>query len=652
MKNNKHIKSKLLTTIPFIALTAIGMCGALTSCSDDNVNGKTENAENILDQIPLPTADQLSEKYNEKAVIIGSDRSDLNACLVNRMQLTSNTISADAKAIIFTKNHNAKLSTSDIENLIKAYNNNASVIIVEPASKKDNADLAQQITVAFKELEAKGVNTDDAHDLAFRIKNISNSEMPNISNHVDAIAIRKHALYIMRDLDEQADSAAQNITLSQTDEQGNTTETKVEGQDYTPTAYQYGQSADMLVKWLKEADTDEQSLKAHRRAITTRSISTQLEELMSAQKVTIHECVGPSRVLERTMNYELNFYIYPTHKFDTNEDYYFIRLEPKFHASELGCPTGQRDWIKASKEPYDDSGSNYWNENSWYGPYMRKSLIKVSLDTKNNEEVSVLEARPTTTTDGSHSYTSGTSFSLGGDIGLSTTGPSGGINASVSMSQSYSHSEPNLTITHSDYGKNTTEWLLDGIKPAVHNDIAYIFGAGRLHDLVATFQRSDWSADLTWIYVVKNPAENQSYELSVIDNTEIAELNHSIRDYELAVHPWQAHKIFLAQPNRAKKDYVMLCSNEKLYKNILTQIGADWQSDFTYYAPIQSELDPGAIRMFNRVMNTISNMADNLYEQGYKDTYTFRLRSKDSSADIASFTLQNGKVISSNNNAK
>lgn len=647
---------KYTHTIEAVLLFVAGL-NVATSCSDSDTPQKPLPVTDIsTPYTPLPTDDNVTETYSDKTVVLGDVADDnFGVCLNKRLANVATNVVADAKTFVFGKNSAEKLSVDDVEALIKAYTNNANFVIINPQTRNDQ-QLFANINQAIERLEEQGVNTDEAYSFITQLKGLQIDNLPSINNRTESVAFRKKAVYVVRNLDEMADSADASVQLSQITDDGTLTTIAYPSIATEPTERELGISAEMLVRWLKSNNSDESELKAYKPAATRGSVQETLEDLMNAQKVTIQYTVGPTNIFGRTMFTETHCFIYAVHKFDTNEDYYFVRLNPHFHASNLGCNHDtETDWKTIDRDVVSVKGTMLKKgEALYYGPYLKQTIISASLQSEgNDDEISLYDARPTTGLEGSHSYTSGWNASVSGNLGFNMAGPIGGIAGTIGTSESYTHAENDLKIKQTDYKDMfgyTTQWTLAGIDP----EFKCSFWMGRpQHEKIANFQVSDWSSDLTWIYVVKNPKVGHSYKMVIANTPQIAEMYCDYHNYllfakarygEFRIMPSIINQILLNQPNRVKDDYVMLCSNEALLNNVRKQIGDDWKNDFTYYAPTESEVDEGAVRMFNRVKTVIAGLSDVLYQQGYTDTYYFNLRKKGSATNIASFTIKDGKV--------
>ncbi len=610
----------------------VGMMGVWTSCHDDETIIESRQTSGVIENTERPTTDQLAVKYTKKAVVLGNDHTNFNASVVDRMDNYSNAVTSGATVYVFTKGSGAALTADEAADLLAAYASDASFVFINPETiLTDN--FVTSLKAGVERLEARGAATDEADGLIDQVENLkASAEL----SHREAIGVRKGAQYIVRKLEEMADSANENSTATGTDENGNEISAKCIAEDYTPTAYDYGLSADRLVTWLNGEDTD-----------GSNGAQEQIDQLIGAEKHEFNFVLGPSRALEKTMSYSLVCRIYPAYDFDNDADYYFVRLNANFHPAELDCVRGtDKGWKKADKYVRLDDGSlagYIWDhpKNYWYGPYMSKFDLRASITGYTSADhggIFVENASPKTDVSGSSSHSSGFNFSLTGSVGLSAAGPQGGVSAGLKFSESHSHSEKDLKVVHSDYGGNLTQWTYTGVVPQVHLNYLGNF----YHDEVANFQISDWQNEMTWIFKVVKPRKGLELTLCLKDITEIKELFMNIYDWELAVHPENTTYIKMPQPNRARKNYTMVCNdnNNGVQTHIEKALPETWKSGvFTYYGHTDSEIVANAKQWFLEDIKkaVLGINFGNINKDG---VYTISLREQGVTGDVASFKIK------------
>ena len=627
-------------TIDFLKMAAYPLLilvlasGVLTSCKKEK-NDEIPLPDEYEENAPLPTSDQIEKTYGGKTVVLGSNRDEFNASVLNRMENISQAISSDMKALVLTTSCTFNFTEDETKALLKAYVNGANFIFINPTFPDFEA-YRTVFNAAVESLLADDISFGLTIAETFYDKLCEMKELYHDKPYgpMEAAAFRYNSSYIVPNLEAQADlSDVSAIGYYSKDDV--TEEANCASADYEPTAYDYGKAADILVEWMTEDDDPG----------FNSSVAESIEKYMSGKRTVIQHKVGPSRALGRTLSYEMVYTVYSAYDFDKNTDYYFIRLEPKFYCSALGCQSGDDSWVSANKVVVFDDGYTSgkfasWYTDLWYGPYMSKFDYTAKVVDENGSAVSgvtLLQANPHTDVSGTSSVSTGMSYNLSGNVGFNMSGPLGGIAGGFAFSESHSYSQNSLKV-YLDDQDNTPNWRIEGIVPQCHTGFFSFY-----HDEVATFQKSNWQTEFTWIVSIPDPQPGKPFYISATDLTEITELNYNRFDIELRVHPTQSAKIELPEPNRSKEKYIMYCSDEAVQNVIKDQFGETWQNEFTYYALNKEQSNLGAKAMFEKAKVAIKGYADVLKDKGYTGTYTFALRKVDGTP-MESFTLENGEM--------
>ncbi len=618
---------------PFLALVMAG--GVLASCNKENSDPEIQLPEDYEENTELPTSDQLDKIYSGKAVVLGGSTSGFNAPVVNRMKNAFAAISADAKAFVFTTGYEMSFTDDELKAMLLAYDNDASFVCISPVFP-DMTAFSSQVSAVSAALIESGSDFDIATGQEFcsmleQAKTISEGK---VYDATEAVAFRASSVYAVRDLEDMAEESGSNASGYYSDDE-TTAEQDCVTVDYEPTDYDYGKSADLLVAWMESDEDFGQNDGA----------TAAIDKYMSGHRTVVQHKVGPSRALNRTLTYEMVYTVYSAYDFDNDMDYYFIRLEPNFHCSALGCKNGNNEWVSANKVVVFDDGKtsgDFWSSRTdlWYGPYMSKFDYTAKIVDENMQPVSVtlLDATPHTDVSGSVGYSTGFSKSLTGNLGFNSSGLTGGISGGLSFSESHSHSESSLKVYHKEEN-NIPNWRIEGIVPQCR--VAFLHYT---HDEVATFQKSDWQTEFTWTVTLAHPKQGRNYYIAATDYTEISELNYHIHDYELRVHPTQNALVLLNEPNRCNAKYIMYCSDNTLQDLVAKQFPTTWQNEFTYYALNEDYSYWGAEAMFAKVKTAVKGYASVLKSKGYDKTYTFTLSYFDG-REISSFTMSDGEII-------
>ena len=645
----KRIKTNVLRNIIAPIPCAMGMmlsAMGITSCGpNDDINNSSEYIyDNVLELDPNPTSDQYGMKYDGKTVVLGTGNTYFNSSVLGRLTSTSDAFSGDAKVYVFTKDYNMDFTVDQMAAMIKAYLNNANFILIEPTFS-DLTKLETTATEATKKLVAEGVDVTGVGGFFGKIDELKKLDLQNVYKETEVIAFRQNDIYVIPDLKELATLSSSNATGLFGNENGTTEEKKCVQDDYEPTDYDRGVATDNLVNWLVKGkdfpsiDTGENSGEA-----------STIDKYMQGERFVIQQQVGPSRAMGKTLNYEMVYIIYSAYNFDTDTDYYFIRLRPNFKCSAFNCPTDAGTWIHANKIVTFDDGhtsGSFWSkyDDRWYGTYMSAFDFTgdiVRADKSAAQNVTLLDASPKTDVSGSTGYTTGLSYSISGDLGFNMNGPTGGVHGGMTFSESTTQTLPDLKVRHSENGPSTF-WGITGVVPTTHHNA---WTGKATHDLVGTFQRTDWQTEFTWIVSIKNPSAQTSepFLIKATDRTEITDLNSNGYDYELRVHPTQTNYIKLPIPNRFRNNFIVTCSDNNLQNVLKDQFSKTWLNEFTYYGKSNDEVDKGAVFTFNTIKTAVKGYLNEIVAKGFTGTYTFRLKTVDGK-ELATFKIDNGKLV-------
>ncbi len=612
--------------------------GALVSCKKDKEND-IPLPEEYEENIALPTSDQLDVTYSGKAVVLGSDRSDFSGSLVHRLNNATTTISDDAKAFVFTDDYVINFSEEQTKALLKAYVKGADFVFIDPEFPNFD-EYRLKFNSAVESLLEEDLDFDlsDAERFFEKLNETDQMFTDEPYGDMEAVAFHDNRFYVVSSLDEQAEISDVSASghFAKNEEGTEVDERDCATVDYEPTAYDCGKAADMLVEWMVNDSRDSEP-------DFSDSASDAIDKYMTGHRTVVQRAVGPSRALGRTLRYELVYTVYCAYDFDNNADYYYIRLEPNFHCDQLGCKNGDRNWVAANRVVVFDDGSTsgeFWSTKTdlWYGPYMSKFDYTgqiVEEDGTVTDGVTLLDATPHTDVSGTTGYTTGFSAGISGNFGFGGKGgPTGGITGSFTFSESHSHTENQLKVYHKT-ANNVPNWRIEGVVPQCHVGFLSYY-----HDEVATFQKNDWQTEFTWTVKVANPHRDKAYFLSGTDITEVTELNYSIYDYELRVHPSQNSMLRLPEPNRSNAKYIMNCSDDQVQDLIAKQFPDTWMNEFTYYALNDDYSYWGARAMFDKVKVAVKGYVSIMKQKGYNGKYTFTLN-KLNGDQVSTFTIDN-----------
>lgn len=220
--------------------------------------------------------------------------------------------------------------------------------------------------------------------------------------------------------------------VSESDENGNSTDPQVVTGKMTRTAAISGMLADAAAQWLNDTEKSYQQAAA-RRTMTRGSGSSNINELMDASETFTYNgdiCFtdDDASTMRRYNRVNMKVSSWGVHNIDANKDYYYLKQNVTLcmgdrNGSKIFYPTrGENYWYKAT---------NFGEYNRWYGAFLSK--YDTSMDLTGSGSIHLEAAAPNTDNNSSTTtVTTGTSHSTTETVGI-TWGASGGANAAGPM---------------------------------------------------------------------------------------------------------------------------------------------------------------------------------------------------------------------------
>ncbi len=678
MKTLQTFYNLLGTSSVGALLVTLGLGSSFFSCSDDVAKPTEVNADSIIAEVtPLPTTDQLEEKFEKTAMVFGDNRTAFSRSLANRLTNTTNEIGSGVKAFVFDKGYVSHFTVDEVTAMFKAYRMNATFVLIDPANT-DRSALVDTLQKAIEVASAKGQDVTLPNEMLARFSQFATAGSADDSSHAEAVAVNRNGTYVVPNLKDAYKEHGKNGVIQQVTEDGDTVRLGLAAEEYEPNGYDYGKSADMLVQWMTRcAEAGTGSFSA---GVTSGN------EQVSAQMVTYQQTLGPTVALERKMLYELNFEIYSFYKGDTNEDYYLVHCTPTFHASQLGC-TRQTStdpsksdciWTETDKAAVLSDGtvlnpksSSSYTYRCWFGPYLKGSVINFKIEGTGdaNETITPLDPLPRGDMSGNAALTSGLKHTFTSVSMLDNSYWGGSDGKTVNLSQSFSHKDQGMICAPNGGSSNWLEWVFAGAAPT-RSYTPPVIGPSMghrhtrsqkecsvisyFHTLVNSFQYSDFSEDITFTFVVKNPKQHQGYKLHFNDVVYVGELyaeNYNNANVEALTTISFDESIPLYEPAR-KDNFVIECSDpeflshweqqikDRLQESFTTQWSGAYPS-FSVYgttAEVSKQKAKNIFADFSQVIYVVAN------RYNIADTYTFTLHAEGSTENILSFQLRDLKI--------
>jgi hypothetical protein len=368
--------------------------------------------------------------------------------------------------------------------------------------------------------------------------------------------------------------------VSESDENGNSTDPQVVTGKMTRTAAISGMLADAAAQWLNDTEKSYQQAAA-RRTKTRASGSSNINELMNASETFTYNgdiCFtdDDASTMRRYNRVNMKVSSWGVHNIDANKDYYYLKQNVTLC---MGDRNGSKIFYPTRGEDYWYNATNFGEYNRWYGAFLSK--YATSMDLTGSGSIHLEAAAPNTDNNSSTTtVTTGTSHSTTETVGI-TWGASAGANASgpmgsFSVGGSYSVGTTNgssfsvgMSQTTKELGvkKNTVgtkvAWTYTGALPQYYEregDLIYY-----CHQTPAAILVNDADVSQEICWSVDNPSGQ--YTVNITSSPQTAVLvyvykkvdgyNNAPRKYVYNNDADATYTHNLLEPNRAMQSWRM-----------------------------------------------------------------------------------------------
>lgn len=407
-------------------------------------------------------------------------------------------------------------------------------------------------------------------------------------------------------------------------------------------------TADCFTKWLKENKADESGLEEAREAFVALNDSAgqeTLDSLLKAQTCTFSYTVefnmdmdyyngslnGKKEVVEVVID------VWNVCEIENKKEYWLVRSSTTCNNQQLGYTQAlDQEGIQIDAGPYFDSmGSSV---------SLEKGKIRV-------EDCSPKNAIGSTT------FTTGSSFNIGGSLGFAANGPSAGLTGNYTVTHQTSQSIPDISVvftpgadgvsSQASWGYSAPqfnpgcispgEWLNESPKP-IQTEAATF-------DTYALYERdSRDDPDKNSAILTTNTTVNLAIWRGSFFETCYAHNATSGR--------WVRHHIPFNRPSNLSGEYIMAftppkdtsIADREILSNALKNYFSNWGSNVKYYAFGDynnkfAALDPVAKNSFAGVKQTINKNMNVLKDQGFSGTYEFYIQNVSTGKKVDSFSM-------------
>lgn len=317
-----------------------------------------------------------------------------------------------------------------------------------------------------------------------------------------------------------------------------------------------------------------------------------------------------------------------------NVDHYLVRTSVVCNNQQLGC-------------------KNDWDSAKHVGPYFESCNIVSQME---NAKIKTNEISPQNAA-GSSSFTTGSGFSIGGNVGFCPTGPTGGVSVGYSESQSSTRSIPDITAkfngTDGD-SKISWDYTTPDVEPYWSWFSTHCDGPKNIQTVAAIF-------DTYTLY--RLPADK-----SCPDNSDTIRLETAVQVKLACISGWLesvlevdwywlyhstsvSYSDYVKKPSDVFAEYIMsfnppegtsAAEADRLH-SVVKEYISDWNSVERYYGVAKgnmtASLDEVAKNYFASVKKKISDNKDVFKGRGFKGTFTFYVNRVDGGSRVDYFDL-------------
>ncbi len=572
------------------AAAFLGTSMLFTACSDETKEAVSSTDPTTDDT--TPTTDQLGVCYDGKTLLLGDDRTGINASVAARIKNPVSDFSPNLASVVLVNGANVKVRVADVPQLIEAYNNYTNFVVVGGRGNETVAALADTVNKAIDQLDAEGKDT---YPYRKFLEGVESARLQLDKDSVDVSSVagfRKNSSFGSPSLD----NAYANSKPDEND--------SIKGveENYKPNGYRYGLSADNLISWMKESDDLDNGGNAEEEAgVYTISKSTVFWRPVTGCQVNCG------------INYKIE--IIPLYKFDTDEDYYLMRYLITVKNSEL-------------PDPYTLHKGGYWNKitpsyttwygakkNYWLGPVLYALHFKAEMfqSKGGNEEVVAYDPQPSPSAYAGKEY--GFDFQMDNIVPIQPT-----VTSNASTTYSYKklwNVQPIEGASITNYLKTSpdssaVDWIYFGTMPT--------YKSGSITH-VPEYQTNDFTIGFSWITKIKNPKHDVRYRFTpdpvayyyevCPDYSDMDCTNHhglaDYLDYTLESDGRGTQGYEMPEPNRSRTSYNIVVDCEDSQQNI-KDVDADIQNELGFssqnpvysYAKNDAEGQAQAIKAFKQ----------------------------------------------------
>lgn len=440
-------------------LTLIMVAGLSTTSCVQNDNPIVADVSSGVqsDKAEEPTIDRMGVLVTADvptAVIGTIDEGTTGASLVKRLPKTTASIDADTRMVILSgsmfDNMAAALDPEVMKAAVRLTMDGGYICLTNPTNEQAGAfgltyllsllaleetDIEQLFDITSEEATEAAQSSPRLERMKMRMANMQrvartradDEDMDMNAPFAEMIILGSNDYFMQEPFEENFTSY-----VSESDENGNSTDPQVVTGKMTRTAAISGMLADAAAQWLNDTEKSYQQAAA-RRTKTRASGSSNINELMNASETFTYNgdiCFtdDDASTMRRYNRVNMKVSSWGVHNIDANKDYYYLKQNVTLC---MGDRNGSKIFYPTRGENYWYHATNFGEYNRWYGAFLSK--YATSMDLTGSGSIHLEAAAPNTDNNSSTTtVTTGTSHSTTETVGI-TWGASGGANASGPM---------------------------------------------------------------------------------------------------------------------------------------------------------------------------------------------------------------------------
>lgn len=439
-------------------LTLIMVAGLSTTSCVQNDNPIVANVSSGVqsNKAKEPTIDRMGVLVTADvptAVIGTFDEGTTGASLVKRLPKTTASIDADTRMVILSGSMFDNMDALDPEVMkaaVRLTMDGGYICLTNPTNEQagvfgltyllsllalEETDIEQLFDITSEEATEAAQSSPRLERMKMRMANMQrvartradDEDMDMNAPFAEVIILGSNDYFMQEPFEENFTSY-----VSESDENGNSTDPQVVTGKMTRTAAISGMLADAAARWLNDTEKSYQQAAA-RRTMTRASGSSNINELMNASETFTYNgdiCFtdDDASTMRRYNRVNMKVSSWGVHNIDANKDYYYLKQNVTLC---MGDRNGSKIFYPTRGENYWYTATNFGEYNRWYGAFLSK--YATSMDLTGSGSIHLEAAAPNTDNNSSTTtVTTGTSHSTTETVGI-TWGASGGANASGPM---------------------------------------------------------------------------------------------------------------------------------------------------------------------------------------------------------------------------